>query len=74
MNRWLRLTRASGLAVGAAAAGAGVVIAAEKIAVGRLRLRPDPEADEPLGQLRGRPLTVLADDGVPLYAEKNWSR
>lgn len=71
MNRWLRLTRASGLAVGAAAAGVGVVIAAEKIAVGRLRLRPDPEADEPLGQLRGRPLTVLADDGVPLHAEIN---
>jgi pimeloyl-ACP methyl ester carboxylesterase len=69
MSRWLRLTRAGGLAVGAAAAGAGAVIAAEKIAVGRLRLRPDPEADEPLGQLRGRPLIVLADDGVPLHAE-----
>ena len=34
-----------------------------------MRLQPDPEADEPLGQLRGRPLTVLADDGVPLHAE-----
>ncbi|HEX3490097.1 MAG TPA: alpha/beta hydrolase [Streptosporangiaceae bacterium] len=69
MSRWLRLTKAGGLAVGAVAAGAGVVIAAEKIAVGRLRLRPDPAADEPLGQLRGRPVTVLADDGVPLHAE-----
>ena len=69
MSRWLRLTKAGGLAVGAAAAGVGAVIAAEKIAVGRLRLRPDPAADEPLGQLRGRPLTVLADDGVPLHAE-----
>jgi pimeloyl-ACP methyl ester carboxylesterase len=69
MSRWLRLTRAGGLAVGAAAAGAGAVIAAEKIAVGRLRLRPDPAADEPLGQLHGRELTVLADDGVPLHAE-----
>ena len=69
MNRWLRLTKAGGLAVGAAAAAAGVVIAAEKIAVGRLRLSPDPAADEPLGQLRGLPLTVLADDGVPLHAE-----
>ncbi len=69
MSRWLQLTKAGGLAVGAAAAGAGVVIAAEKIAVGRLRLRPDPAADEPLGQLRGRPLTVLADDGVPLHVE-----
>jgi pimeloyl-ACP methyl ester carboxylesterase len=69
MSRWLRLTKAGGLAFGAVAAGAGLVIAAEKIAVGRLRLRPDPAADEPLGQLRGRPVTVLADDGVPLHAE-----
>ena len=69
MSRWLRLTRAGGLAVGAVAAGAGMVIAAEKIAVGRLRLRPDPAAGEPLGQLRGRPVTVLAGDGVPLHAE-----
>jgi pimeloyl-ACP methyl ester carboxylesterase len=69
MSRWGRLTKAGGIAVGAAAATAGVALAAEKIAVGRLRLRPDPAADEPLGQLRGRPLTVLADDGLPLYAE-----
>jgi pimeloyl-ACP methyl ester carboxylesterase len=69
MARWLRLTKAGGLAVGAVAAGAGVVIAAEKIAVGRLRIRPDPAADEPLGQLRDQSLTVLADDGVPLHVE-----
>jgi pimeloyl-ACP methyl ester carboxylesterase len=69
MARWLRLTRAGGLAVGAVAASAGVVLAAEKIAVGRLRLRPDPAADEPLGQLRDRALTVLASDGVPLHVE-----
>jgi pimeloyl-ACP methyl ester carboxylesterase len=69
MARWRRLTKASGLAVGVAAASAGAVIAAEKIAVGRLRLRPDPAAGEPLGLLRGRGLTVLADDGVALHAE-----
>jgi pimeloyl-ACP methyl ester carboxylesterase len=69
MSRWRRLTKASGLAVGVAAAGAGAVIAAEKIAVGRIRLRPDPAAAEPLGQLRGRPLTVLAGDGTPLHVE-----
>jgi pimeloyl-ACP methyl ester carboxylesterase len=69
MSRWWRLTKVSGLAVGVAAAGAGAVIAAEKIAVGRIRLRPDPAAGEPLGQLRGRPLTVLADDGTALYTE-----
>jgi pimeloyl-ACP methyl ester carboxylesterase len=69
MARWRQLTKAGGLAVGALAAGAGVVIAAEKIAVGRLRLRPDPAAGELLGQLRDQSLAVLADDGVPLHVE-----
>jgi pimeloyl-ACP methyl ester carboxylesterase len=70
MANWRRITGVAGLVAGATvAAGAGAVLAAEKVAVGRLRLRPDPEADEPLGQLRGRALTVLADDGVPLYTE-----
>src|SRR6266567_2596786 len=71
MARWRRITGVAGLAVGALAAGTGAVIAAEKIAVGRQRLRPDPEAAEPLGTLRGRSLTVLADDGVPLHVEIN---
>jgi pimeloyl-ACP methyl ester carboxylesterase len=70
MANWRRITGMAGLAVGAAvAAGAGAIIAAERIAIGRARLQPDPEADEPLGQLRGQALTVLADDGVPLHAE-----
>ena len=70
MANWRRITGVAGLAAGAAvAAGAGVVLAAEKVAVGRIRLRPDPDADEPFGRLRGRGLTVLADDGVPLHAE-----
>jgi pimeloyl-ACP methyl ester carboxylesterase len=69
MSRWRQLTKAGGLVLGAAAAGAGAVIAAEKIAVGRLRLAPDAAVGEPLGQLRGRPLTVLADDGTALHAE-----
>jgi pimeloyl-ACP methyl ester carboxylesterase len=69
MANWRRLTGVVGLAAGALAAGAGVALAAEKIAVGRIRLRPDPEADEPLGELHGRSLTVLAADGVPLDAE-----
>jgi len=71
MASWRRVTGIAGLAVGAVAAGAGAAIAAEKVAVGRLRLRPDPEADEPFGQLHGRALTVVADDGVPLHAEIN---
>jgi pimeloyl-ACP methyl ester carboxylesterase len=69
MVRWRRLSSVAGLATGIAAASAGAVIAAEKIAVGRIRLRPDPAAAEPFGQLRGRPVPVTADDGVRLYAE-----
>jgi len=67
--RWRRLTSTAGLAAGIAAAGVGAVIAAEKVAVGRMRTQPDSAALEPFGQLRGRPLTVLANDGVPLHAE-----
>jgi pimeloyl-ACP methyl ester carboxylesterase len=70
MASWRRITGIAGLTVGATvAAVVGGIVAAEKVAVGRLRLRPDPEADEPLGQLRGQSVTVLADDGVPLHAE-----
>jgi pimeloyl-ACP methyl ester carboxylesterase len=70
MANWRRITGVAGLTIGAAvAAGAGAVLAAERVAIGRARLQPDPEADEPLGHLRGQPLTVLADDGVPLYVE-----
>src|SRR5271165_2354378 len=69
MVKWRRLTSVAGLATGIAAAAAGAVIAAEKVAVGRIRLRPDPERNEPFGQLRGRAVTVVADDGVPLHAE-----
>src|SRR5271170_6691174 len=72
MASWRRITGIAGLAVGAAvAAGAGAVLAAEKVAIGRLRLQPDPEADEPFGQLRGRAAAVVADDGVPLHVEVN---
>jgi len=70
MANWRRITGLAGLAVGAAVAvGAGAVLAAERVAIGRIRLQPDPEADEPLGQLHGQDLTVLADDGVPLHTE-----
>ena len=69
MVRWRRFTEVTSIAVGATAAAAGVAVAAEKVAVGRLRLRPDPAAAEPLGKLRGREVTVIADDGVPLHAE-----
>jgi pimeloyl-ACP methyl ester carboxylesterase len=59
-----------GAAVGTAGAiGVGAVVAARRYAVGRERLRPDPNRDEPFGELRGRPMTVVATDGVPLHVE-----
>jgi pimeloyl-ACP methyl ester carboxylesterase len=69
MVNWRRLTGVAGLAAGAVAAGAGAVVRAEKIAVGRIRLRPDPAADEPFGGRLGEETTVLADDGLPLHVQ-----
>jgi pimeloyl-ACP methyl ester carboxylesterase len=71
MASWRRITGVAGVAAGAAAAGAGAILAAERLAVGHVRLirnsaQPEPET---LGALRGRVLTVLADDGVPLHVE-----
>jgi pimeloyl-ACP methyl ester carboxylesterase len=75
MARWRRITRiagvTAGVTVGAAAAGVGAVLTAERLAANRLRLSPDPEAAEPLGELRGREYVVLAPDGVPLHVEVN---
>lgn len=63
-----------GIAVGVAglvAAGAAVGVAAEKYAIGRIRSRPDPESDQPYGQLRpDRTLVVITDDGIPLDVEE----
>jgi pimeloyl-ACP methyl ester carboxylesterase len=67
MVNWRRLSGVAGFAAGAMAAGAGAVVLAEKIAVGRIRLRPDPAADEGFGAGYGTELTVRADDGLPLY-------
>jgi pimeloyl-ACP methyl ester carboxylesterase len=69
MVNWRRLTGVAGLAAGAVAAGAGAVVMAEKIAVGRIRLRPDPAADERFGGAYGEELTVRADDGLPLHVQ-----
>ena len=69
MATWRRITGVAGLAAGAVAAGAGAVLAAQRIAIGRTQVLRDTTAPEGLGQLRGRPLTVLADDGVSLHVE-----
>ncbi|MFL6138349.1 MAG: alpha/beta fold hydrolase [Frankiaceae bacterium] len=61
----------AGAALGVLAAGAAAGLVAERYAVGRLRLRPDPEAREPFGRLPAdRVSTVLADDGVALHVEE----
>jgi pimeloyl-ACP methyl ester carboxylesterase len=69
MATWRRITGVAGLAAGAVAAGAGAVVAAERIAIGRTQVLRITAAPERLGELRGQPLTVLTDDGVPLHAE-----
>jgi pimeloyl-ACP methyl ester carboxylesterase len=69
MAKWRRLSSVAGLATGIAAASAGAIIAAEKVAVGRIRLRPDLARDEPFGALAGQAMEVVANDGVRLHAE-----
>ncbi|MBO3747126.1 alpha/beta hydrolase [Streptosporangiaceae bacterium NEAU-GS5] len=59
----------AGAVVGAASAGVAAAALAKRLAVGRIRLRPDPEADEPFGELHGRSVTLTASDGVRLEAQ-----
>jgi pimeloyl-ACP methyl ester carboxylesterase len=71
MARWRRITQIAGISAGVAAAGVGAVITAQRLAAHRLRLVPDPAADEPFGELHGREFVVLAPDGVSLHVEVN---
>ncbi len=64
-----RISGVAGVVAGATAAGAGAVLAAQRIAVSRIRGRLDPSAAEPFGTLRGNELTVLAPDKVGLHVE-----
>ncbi|MEV0581604.1 alpha/beta hydrolase [Nonomuraea sp. NPDC050310] len=59
----------AGAIVGAASAGVAAVALAKRYAVGRIRLRPDPAASEPLGELRGRERTLITSDGIALHVE-----
>jgi pimeloyl-ACP methyl ester carboxylesterase len=59
--------------LGAAAAGIAAGVALERLAVGRDRLRPDPEAREPFGRLPGRESAVTLPDGVRLHVEESGS-
>ncbi len=56
--------------LGAVAAGVATGVALERFAVGRDRLRPDPEAREPFGRLPGRESSVTLSDGVTLHVEE----
>ncbi|WP_248964990.1 alpha/beta fold hydrolase [Sphaerisporangium perillae] len=59
----------AGAVFGAASAGLAATALAKRYVVGRIRLRPDLEASEPFGELRGRQAGVKTSDGVELYAE-----
>ncbi len=59
-----------GAVAGVAATGLAAGVAAERYAIGRYRLRPDPAAREPFGELTGAVRTVRASDGVPLHVEE----
>jgi pimeloyl-ACP methyl ester carboxylesterase len=60
-----------GAALGGVATGAAIGLAAERYAVGRVRLRPDPEAAQPFFALPAdRTRTVLTEDGVALHVEE----
>ena len=66
---WGKRAAVVGGAAGVVAIGAAVGLAAERYAVGRSFRGEDPEADEPLGELRGTVVPVEADDGVTLHVE-----
>jgi pimeloyl-ACP methyl ester carboxylesterase len=60
-----------GTVVGAVAVGAAAGLAAERYAIGRARLAPDPDKDEPFFALPAdRTRRVVASDGVPLHVEE----
>jgi pimeloyl-ACP methyl ester carboxylesterase len=60
-----------GAVAGAVALGAAAGLAAERYAIGRVRLAEDPEADEPFFRLPAdRVRQVPADDGVLLHVEE----
>jgi len=60
-----------GAVAGAVAVGAAAGLAAERYAIGRVRLADDPEAEEPFFRLPAdRVRQVFAHDGLPLHVEE----
>jgi pimeloyl-ACP methyl ester carboxylesterase len=69
VSTWGKRTALIASAAGVVAAGAAVGLAAERYVVGKSLRGDDPEADEPLGEIHGRVVPVVATDGVPLHVE-----
>lgn len=65
MSARKRLLRLAAGALGVAAAGTAVGVAHRR----RVRARPGAGDATPFGSLRSAPITVVADDGVPLHVE-----
>ena len=62
---------AAGAVLGVVALGAAAGLSAERLVVGRTRLRPDPDAREPFFRLPAdRTRTVTTPDGVRLHVEE----
>ncbi|GGP10546.1 alpha/beta hydrolase [Nonomuraea glycinis] len=59
----------AGAIVGAASAGVAAAALAKRYAVGRIRLRPDLDANEPFGELGGTEHTLTTSDGKALHVE-----
>jgi pimeloyl-ACP methyl ester carboxylesterase len=59
--------------LGSVAAGIAAGVAVERRAVGRKRLKPDAEAQEPFGRLPGTTRTVRTEDGVDLHVQETGS-
>jgi len=62
--------RGVGMVAGGLLLGVGAGFAIERALVGHDRRRDDPEAEEPFGELRGKPATVTSHDGTKLHVEE----
>jgi pimeloyl-ACP methyl ester carboxylesterase len=69
LSTWGKRTALIAGAAGVVAAGAAVGLAAERYVVGKSLRGEDTEADEPLGEIHGREVPVVATDGVALHVE-----
>lgn len=64
-------SRALGVLAGAAALGLGAGIVVERVLIGRSRLRPDPYANEPYGELKAdRSYDVAVSGGATLHVHE----